>query len=141
MSAEQQGLLQLIDMMGRKGGAAVQQNYPPQVLPSGAHVPEFLRQGSALPADPYQNMPAAGPQGQPTQGGGGMMEHIMQIIEMMKKKKLMEEQAKGRAAADARTAQGASVYGDDTVVYPGHGDDTTIGEERPRLAEWRERGW
>jgi glyoxylase-like metal-dependent hydrolase (beta-lactamase superfamily II) len=33
------------------------------------------------------------------------------------------------------------VYGDDTVVYPGHGDDTTIGEERPRLAEWRERGW
>ena len=34
-----------------------------------------------------------------------------------------------------------AVYGDDTVVYPGHGDDTTLGEERPRLAEWRERGW
>lgn len=33
------------------------------------------------------------------------------------------------------------VYGDDTVVYPGHGDDTTVGEERPRLADWRERGW
>lgn len=33
------------------------------------------------------------------------------------------------------------VYGDDTVVYPGHGDDTMPGEERPRLAEWRERGW
>ena len=33
------------------------------------------------------------------------------------------------------------VYGDDTVVYPGHGDDTTLGEERPRLGEWRERGW
>ena len=33
------------------------------------------------------------------------------------------------------------VYGDDTIVYPGHGDDTTLGEERPRLAEWRERGW
>ncbi|MFY9919710.1 MAG: MBL fold metallo-hydrolase [Mycobacterium sp.] len=33
------------------------------------------------------------------------------------------------------------VYGDDTAVYPGHGDDTTLGEERPRLAEWRERGW
>ena len=32
-------------------------------------------------------------------------------------------------------------YGDDTVVYPGHGDDTTLGDERPRLAEWRERGW
>ncbi len=33
------------------------------------------------------------------------------------------------------------VYGDDTVVYPGHGDDTTVGAERPSLAEWRERGW
>ena len=32
-------------------------------------------------------------------------------------------------------------YDDDTVVYPGHGDDTTLGEERPHLAEWRERGW
>ena len=33
------------------------------------------------------------------------------------------------------------VYDDATVVYPGHGDDTTIGAERPHLAEWRERGW
>jgi glyoxylase-like metal-dependent hydrolase (beta-lactamase superfamily II) len=33
------------------------------------------------------------------------------------------------------------VYGDSTVVYPGHGDDTTLGAERPSLAEWRERGW
>ena len=32
-------------------------------------------------------------------------------------------------------------YDDDTVVYPGHGDDTTLGEERPHLQEWRERGW
>ena len=31
--------------------------------------------------------------------------------------------------------------GDDVVVHPGHGDDTTIGAERPHLAEWRERGW
>lgn len=30
---------------------------------------------------------------------------------------------------------------DDTWVYPGHGHDTTIGVERPSLAEWRERGW
>jgi glyoxylase-like metal-dependent hydrolase (beta-lactamase superfamily II) len=30
---------------------------------------------------------------------------------------------------------------DETWVYPGHGYDTTIGEERPALAEWRERGW
>jgi len=30
---------------------------------------------------------------------------------------------------------------DETRVYPGHGDDTTLGAERPSLAEWRERGW
>lgn len=33
------------------------------------------------------------------------------------------------------------VYGDDTVVHPGHGDDTTLGAERPQLADWRARGW
>ncbi|NKY84636.1 MBL fold metallo-hydrolase [Nocardia veterana] len=32
-------------------------------------------------------------------------------------------------------------FGDETVVYPGHGDDTTLGDERPQLAQWRERGW
>jgi glyoxylase-like metal-dependent hydrolase (beta-lactamase superfamily II) len=32
-------------------------------------------------------------------------------------------------------------FGDDTVVHPGHGDDTTLGAERPHLAEWRARGW
>jgi glyoxylase-like metal-dependent hydrolase (beta-lactamase superfamily II) len=30
---------------------------------------------------------------------------------------------------------------DGTVVLPGHGKPTTIGEERPSLAEWRARGW
>lgn len=30
---------------------------------------------------------------------------------------------------------------DGTWVYPGHGDDTTLGAERPHLAEWRARGW
>ncbi len=30
---------------------------------------------------------------------------------------------------------------DETWVYPGHGDDTTIGAERPHLTEWRARGW
>ena len=30
---------------------------------------------------------------------------------------------------------------DDCAVHPGHGDDTTIGTERPKLPEWRERGW
>ncbi len=33
------------------------------------------------------------------------------------------------------------VYPDDTVVHPGHGDSTTLGAERPHLAEWRDRGW
>jgi glyoxylase-like metal-dependent hydrolase (beta-lactamase superfamily II) len=30
---------------------------------------------------------------------------------------------------------------DGTWVYPGHGGDTTLGTERPHLAEWRARGW
>jgi glyoxylase-like metal-dependent hydrolase (beta-lactamase superfamily II) len=30
---------------------------------------------------------------------------------------------------------------DETWVYPGHGDDTTIGRERPSLAGWESRGW
>jgi glyoxylase-like metal-dependent hydrolase (beta-lactamase superfamily II) len=30
---------------------------------------------------------------------------------------------------------------DETVVMPGHGDDTTIGAERPHLQEWIDRGW
>ncbi|THA29417.1 MBL fold metallo-hydrolase [Streptomyces sp. A1277] len=30
---------------------------------------------------------------------------------------------------------------DETWVYPGHGGDTTLGDERPHLPEWRTRGW
>jgi glyoxylase-like metal-dependent hydrolase (beta-lactamase superfamily II) len=30
---------------------------------------------------------------------------------------------------------------DSTWFYPGHGDDSTLGVEKPHLAEWRERGW
>jgi glyoxylase-like metal-dependent hydrolase (beta-lactamase superfamily II) len=30
---------------------------------------------------------------------------------------------------------------DETWIYPGHGNDTTLGAERPHLAEWRARGW
>jgi glyoxylase-like metal-dependent hydrolase (beta-lactamase superfamily II) len=30
---------------------------------------------------------------------------------------------------------------DETWFYPGHGSDSTLGAERPHLAEWRERGW
>ena len=33
------------------------------------------------------------------------------------------------------------VYGDDTWFYPGHGDDSTLGDQRPHLDEWRRRGW
>ena len=38
----------------------------------------------------------------------------------------------------------AKIFGrfdDDAVVHPGHGDDTTLGVERPHLDEWRQRGW
>jgi glyoxylase-like metal-dependent hydrolase (beta-lactamase superfamily II) len=38
----------------------------------------------------------------------------------------------------------ARVFGklpDATWVYPGHGNDTTLGAERAHLAEWRARGW
>ncbi|HYZ56834.1 MAG TPA: MBL fold metallo-hydrolase [Streptosporangiaceae bacterium] len=38
----------------------------------------------------------------------------------------------------------ARVFGklpDATWVYPGHGNDTTLGAERPHLPEWRARGW
>ncbi|WP_030753087.1 MBL fold metallo-hydrolase [Streptomyces sp. NRRL F-5135] len=38
----------------------------------------------------------------------------------------------------------AKIFGplsDETWVYPGHGNDSTLGTERPHLAEWRARGW
>src|SRR3954447_16152608 len=30
---------------------------------------------------------------------------------------------------------------DETWFYPGHGDDSDLGRERPHLQEWRARGW
>jgi glyoxylase-like metal-dependent hydrolase (beta-lactamase superfamily II) len=30
---------------------------------------------------------------------------------------------------------------DETWFYPGHGDDSTLGAERPALPEWHARGW
>jgi glyoxylase-like metal-dependent hydrolase (beta-lactamase superfamily II) len=30
---------------------------------------------------------------------------------------------------------------DETWFYPGHGNDSTLGAERPHLQEWRSRGW
>jgi glyoxylase-like metal-dependent hydrolase (beta-lactamase superfamily II) len=34
-----------------------------------------------------------------------------------------------------------AVLPDATWIYPGHGNDSTLGAERPHLQEWRERGW
>ncbi|CAM5723505.1 hypothetical protein SALBM217S_05734 [Streptomyces griseoloalbus] len=31
------------------------------------------------------------------------------------------------------------VLPDETWIYPGHGNDTTLGAERPHLGEWHER--
>jgi glyoxylase-like metal-dependent hydrolase (beta-lactamase superfamily II) len=33
------------------------------------------------------------------------------------------------------------VLPDETWFYPGHGNDSTLGVERPHVAEWRARGW
>ena len=33
------------------------------------------------------------------------------------------------------------VLADETWIYPGHGNDSTLGTERPHLTEWRARGW
>ncbi len=33
------------------------------------------------------------------------------------------------------------VFDDQTWIYPGHGDDTTLGAERPHLPDWLARGW
>jgi glyoxylase-like metal-dependent hydrolase (beta-lactamase superfamily II) len=33
------------------------------------------------------------------------------------------------------------VLPDETWFYPGHGDDSTLGVQRPHIDEWRARGW
>lgn len=30
---------------------------------------------------------------------------------------------------------------DETWFYPGHGNDSTLGDERPHVGEWEQRGW
>ncbi len=52
----------------------------------------------------------------------------------------------GDAAAFAQLVDevATKIFGrlpDETWFYPGHGDDSTLGAERPHLDEWRERGW
>ncbi|MGO4956400.1 MBL fold metallo-hydrolase [Luteococcus sp. Sow4_B9] len=42
---------------------------------------------------------------------------------------------------DGVTTQLFEVFGDEAVVWPGHGEPTTLGAERPQLDEWRARGW
>lgn len=46
-----------------------------------------------------------------------------------------------RSLIDDVSARIFDVLPDGTWFYPGHGDDSTLGAERPHLAEWRERGW
>lgn len=33
------------------------------------------------------------------------------------------------------------VYPDEAMIWPGHGEPTTLGKERPKLDEWWERRW
>ena len=42
---------------------------------------------------------------------------------------------------DDVTARLFDRYPDATWVHPGHGDGTTLGTERPHLADWAARGW
>ena len=42
---------------------------------------------------------------------------------------------------DALEERVFAVYAAAPLVLPGHGDNTTLGAERPQLARWRERGW
>lgn len=42
---------------------------------------------------------------------------------------------------DDVTTRVFQVLPDDTWFYPGHGDDSILGAERPHLDEWRARGW
>jgi len=51
-----------------------------------------------------------------------------------------DEDAFERLYADVRTKLFDRLP-DETWFYPGHGDDSTLGNERPHLEEWRERGW
>ena len=42
---------------------------------------------------------------------------------------------------DGLTSEVFARFDDSAWIYPGHGNDTTVGTERPHLDEWRARGW
>ena len=42
---------------------------------------------------------------------------------------------------DGLEAKVFDVLADEAWIYPGHGDDSTLGAERPHLGQWRARGW
>jgi len=42
---------------------------------------------------------------------------------------------------DALEAKVFDQLPDETWFYPGHGNDSILGTERPQLGEWRARGW
>jgi glyoxylase-like metal-dependent hydrolase (beta-lactamase superfamily II) len=46
-----------------------------------------------------------------------------------------------RQLVDDVEARVFGVLPDETWFYPGHGDDSTLGTERPHVDEWRARGW
>ncbi len=46
-----------------------------------------------------------------------------------------------RSLIDDVAARVFDVLPDETWFYPGHGNDSTLGAQRPHVAEWRERGW
>ena len=46
-----------------------------------------------------------------------------------------------RSLIDDVEARIFDVLPDETWFYPGHGNDSTLGAERPHLGEWRNRGW
>ncbi len=55
-----------------------------------------------------------------------------------------EHQQTRRGSTRLMTGVVTKIFGrlpDDTWIYPGHGNDSTLGAERPHLEEWRARGW
>ena len=90
-----------------------------------AHQEDQLRQSTSVAAPArLRCCPLPTPRVFP--GGGGNTNHDAERFESL--------------FADV-TTRIFDVYGDDTVVHPGHGKLTTLGDERPHLVEWQQRGW